>query len=230
MSGVADVMGLSTIMRKAIKLIKGIEIRKKANTIVVGVFSVVTWFKLSERYNMDGSISVCSRRDFRLGGHRGRLVAHDANRLSMYFTWDNPYAGDCRHQRQHGTAVWHAGVMAAENGSRCNGSRSCFRQLLALCAPAARIISKTPPRLPGLAHSAAAAPVHGRLNEVLRALKRLSCPATAHCPPLMLACTGEGSDDLILVSPDELHMVSTVTAKKTGTFTYTTIYRKDRTP
>lgn len=45
---------------------------------------------------MDGSVSVCSRRDLRRGGHRGRLVAHDANRLSLYFTWDDPYAGERR--------------------------------------------------------------------------------------------------------------------------------------
>ena len=40
-------MGLSGLMRQAIKLIKGIKLTQEGNTFTMGVFSVFSWFKAS---------------------------------------------------------------------------------------------------------------------------------------------------------------------------------------
>jgi hypothetical protein len=52
-------MGLSGLMRQAIKLLKGIKLTQEGNTFTMAVFSVFSWFKASGMMALH-SETVCS--------------------------------------------------------------------------------------------------------------------------------------------------------------------------
>lgn len=93
MDEVCELMCMSTLMQKAISLIRGLEIRVTGESVLVSVFSVLTWFKLSERYLLNGTETRNSRRDCRFGGLRGS-VRGEPGRMELLLRWPEPYAGD----------------------------------------------------------------------------------------------------------------------------------------
>jgi hypothetical protein len=46
MDAASQLMGLSMIMRQAVKLIKGVEVTHSDTHLTFGLFSLVTWFKV----------------------------------------------------------------------------------------------------------------------------------------------------------------------------------------
>uniref|UniRef100_A0A383VSN2 Uncharacterized protein n=1 Tax=Tetradesmus obliquus TaxID=3088 RepID=A0A383VSN2_TETOB len=93
MSDAITLMGLSGLMRQAIKLVKGITLSQDDASFSMAVFSVLSWFKVNEKYALDGSTSSCRRRDFRRGGHKGRVEVAAPDRLQLHLQWDDPYGG-----------------------------------------------------------------------------------------------------------------------------------------
>ncbi|KAF8055740.1 purine nucleoside phosphorylase [Scenedesmus sp. PABB004] len=93
MSAAVALMGLGGLLRQAIKLIRGVQITQDEASFSMAVFSVLSWFKVSERYALDGSPSRCRRRDFRRGGHRGTASAPSPNTLVLSLEWGPPYGG-----------------------------------------------------------------------------------------------------------------------------------------
>jgi hypothetical protein len=57
MSDAITLMGLSGLMRQAIKLIKGITLTQDDTSFSMAVFSVLSWFKVSERHSLSGYIN-----------------------------------------------------------------------------------------------------------------------------------------------------------------------------
>eukprot|EP00195_Chlamydomonas_chlamydogama_P007127 CAMPEP_0202896284 /NCGR_PEP_ID=MMETSP1392-20130828/5314_1 /ASSEMBLY_ACC=CAM_ASM_000868 /TAXON_ID=225041 /ORGANISM="Chlamydomonas chlamydogama, Strain SAG 11-48b" /LENGTH=254 /DNA_ID=CAMNT_0049581579 /DNA_START=109 /DNA_END=874 /DNA_ORIENTATION=- len=68
-------MHLSGVVRQAVKLVKGVNIKQDDTTFTMEVFSYIGWFKVTEMYKLDGTVSQCKRRDLRKGGHRGSMKA-----------------------------------------------------------------------------------------------------------------------------------------------------------
>lgn len=78
LDAVSSLMHLNTLKRQGIKLTKGIEIKKQEDSVSIGMFSVVDWFKLREHYPLDGSTRINRRRDLRGGA---AAQHHDAQLL-----------------------------------------------------------------------------------------------------------------------------------------------------
>ncbi|KAG1673095.1 hypothetical protein FOA52_013165 [Chlamydomonas sp. UWO 241] len=73
MESVLQLMGLHGIVRKAVSLLRGVHIRHDDQSIALDVFSVLGWFKMTERYDLSGAPGSFRRRDLRRGQHIGRV-------------------------------------------------------------------------------------------------------------------------------------------------------------
>ncbi|KAK9807921.1 hypothetical protein WJX73_002398 [Symbiochloris irregularis] len=91
---------LGRLMRSAVRLVKGIQLRVYDNCFEMAVFSVVPWFKVIERYPLTGSSVVCKRRDLRRGSHRGNASFTADGELMLALEWGPPYGGS-------GSEVYH---------------------------------------------------------------------------------------------------------------------------
>lgn len=76
MEAAMQLMHLNGIVRTAVRLIKGMSIELQlpdvgagggAGSFSFGVFSIIGWFKITERYSLDGTPSGLRRRDLRRG-------------------------------------------------------------------------------------------------------------------------------------------------------------------
>lgn len=75
MDAVCDMMKLNSLLRAAINLIKGIDIEATPGVeFRFAVLSGVLWFKIRERYPLDGTEVQHRRRDFRGGGSMGKAM------------------------------------------------------------------------------------------------------------------------------------------------------------
>ncbi|GAB4817126.1 hypothetical protein N2152v2_004172 [Parachlorella kessleri] len=75
MDPVCKAMELGRLMRMAIGLVRGLEIKMDSSTFHLNMLPVtgLGWFKVREAYPMDGQPARCGRRDMRKGGHTGHL-------------------------------------------------------------------------------------------------------------------------------------------------------------
>ncbi|KAI8469874.1 MAG: hypothetical protein J3K34DRAFT_269105 [Monoraphidium minutum] len=88
-----QLMALSGLMRQAIKLIRGVQIQQDSDKFVFSVLSVFTWFKVTETYPLSGEPVRCRRRDFRGGGHEGRVEVPSPDKLRLVLKWKDPHGG-----------------------------------------------------------------------------------------------------------------------------------------
>ncbi|CAG9466531.1 unnamed protein product [Pedinophyceae sp. YPF-701] len=86
---------LNFIMRKAVVLLKGMEIRHTRDVFFVDVLSVFPWYKIKESFPFDGAVRLHARRDMRRGKTRGR-VAVNGTTVAITMEWDDPLAGTMR--------------------------------------------------------------------------------------------------------------------------------------
>lgn len=102
MDPVCDIMGIGGIMKAAIRLIVGSDVTFLDNaqgpaSFQFAAFSVITWFKIRERYplfNTSLSLVHHRRRDFRPGGMQGRIhVQHDAHTSTPTVLIENAFYG-----------------------------------------------------------------------------------------------------------------------------------------
>ncbi|KAF6266122.1 hypothetical protein COO60DRAFT_644181 [Scenedesmus sp. NREL 46B-D3] len=121
MADAITLMGLSGLMRQAIKLIKGITVTQDDASFSMAVFSVLSWFKVSETYSLDGTSSSCRRRDFRRGGHKGRVAVPSPDKLQLHLQWDDPYGGTGLDEFTMPSAdVLHVQSTVSVNGKTCS--------------------------------------------------------------------------------------------------------------
>ncbi|GFR41900.1 hypothetical protein Agub_g2690 [Astrephomene gubernaculifera] len=89
-----DAMQLGGLTRTAVRLVRGLELDVRGGSrFELAVFSVVPWFKVRERYPLDGSEVQCGRRDLRRGKHSGSVAVQPDGSLLLSFTWGEPFAG-----------------------------------------------------------------------------------------------------------------------------------------
>ena len=99
---VCDLMKLGGLIRLAVRLVRGVEVRVVASSsassscpeIELAVFSAIPWFTVRERYALDGKrCSSWKRRDLRRGKHVGRAEAMACGGARLTLEWGEPHAG-----------------------------------------------------------------------------------------------------------------------------------------
>ncbi|MEW5305062.1 MAG: hypothetical protein WDW36_007626 [Sanguina aurantia] len=85
------VMHLNGLIKMAVKLVRGLELEIGEDYFDMAVCSVVSWFKVRERYALNGESSMHMRRDLRKGKHSGRVSPLPGGGLLLQLTW----AGNC---------------------------------------------------------------------------------------------------------------------------------------
>ncbi|KAL4441807.1 hypothetical protein ABPG77_003723 [Micractinium sp. CCAP 211/92] len=96
MEEACDVMRLNGLVRTAIRLIKGVEVQTRADSgeFVMSVLSGILWFKITERYALDGSAREFRRRDLRRGRHVGRAQrCPTSGGVRLTVAWGEPLGG-----------------------------------------------------------------------------------------------------------------------------------------
>eukprot|EP00955_Chlamydomonas_euryale_P115013 366322-Chlamydomonas_euryale.AAC.9 len=69
MDSALQLMGMRGIVRKALCLLRGMNISQTGTSVTFEVFSVLGWFKSVEKYSLAGEPSLHRRRDMRSGEH-----------------------------------------------------------------------------------------------------------------------------------------------------------------
>lgn len=116
MNTACDIMCLNGVVRMAVSLVKGLEIQLKpvvsrtdaddalanisitappAIEIHVAVFSVISWFKVREHYQLGPGAPLASfnRRDLRRGKHSGSGTVLPDGGVRLDLGWGEPYSG-----------------------------------------------------------------------------------------------------------------------------------------
>eukprot|EP01023_Acetabularia_acetabulum_P014652 TRINITY_DN1715_c2_g1_i1.p1 TRINITY_DN1715_c2_g1~~TRINITY_DN1715_c2_g1_i1.p1 ORF type:complete len:336 (+),score=30.87 TRINITY_DN1715_c2_g1_i1:27-1010(+) len=94
MEGVMDLMQLGGIIRTAVKLVRGVRIEVTEDNLEAAVFSIFPWYKIIERYPLNGEKRDFKRRDFRSGKHTAYVEAK-ASKIILRIVWDDPLGGVC---------------------------------------------------------------------------------------------------------------------------------------
>eukprot|EP01026_Neomeris_dumetosa_P083186 TRINITY_DN961_c0_g2_i1.p2 TRINITY_DN961_c0_g2~~TRINITY_DN961_c0_g2_i1.p2 ORF type:complete len:308 (-),score=38.65 TRINITY_DN961_c0_g2_i1:219-1142(-) len=87
-----DIMGMRGIVRAAVGLIRGVEVKYSKDEFVFSVFSYIMWFKITERYPLNGDICRYNRRDLRSGQHTG-YVEEKGQKVMCRVVWSDPFGG-----------------------------------------------------------------------------------------------------------------------------------------
>lgn len=118
-----DATQLNFVLRRAIKLIKGVEIQQTPTDFKFSVLSGILWFKVTETYPMDGSIMRYKRRDLRPGQHRGWVTRTREGHICIKVEWDDPLGG-------RGSDVFYSpreGTLHADTVLYINGRKVTYR-------------------------------------------------------------------------------------------------------
>ncbi|KAG2441569.1 hypothetical protein HXX76_003190 [Chlamydomonas incerta] len=94
MDQVADLVGLSGLVREGIKLLRGCELTVDGSSFRMGVFSAVPMVKITENYPLSGAEASNMRRDLRFGSCRGSLAVSPEGMPQLRMRWEEPYRGE----------------------------------------------------------------------------------------------------------------------------------------
>ncbi|KAG2451990.1 hypothetical protein HYH02_003761 [Chlamydomonas schloesseri] len=94
MDQVADLVGLSGLVREGIKLLRGCELSVDGSSFRMGVFSAVPMVKITENYPLSGVEAANMRRDLRFGSCRGSLSVTPEGMPQLRMRWEEPYRGE----------------------------------------------------------------------------------------------------------------------------------------
>ena len=91
-----DLLAVGGLPRRAIALVRGIELRVDGDTFRMAAFSPIPLLKVREAYSLAGHPAVHRRRDRRGGGATGRTTRLPrGGGLRSVLTWNEPHAGRC---------------------------------------------------------------------------------------------------------------------------------------
>ncbi|KAL4856024.1 hypothetical protein ACK3TF_003464 [Chlorella vulgaris] len=94
MEAACDAMHLGGIIRSAIRLIRGLEVRCNGQLFRMSVLSGILWFKVTESYPVNGQPAQWRRRDLRKGKHVGRVQrCPSSGGLLLQLEWGEPHGG-----------------------------------------------------------------------------------------------------------------------------------------
>ena len=104
MTGALDAVNLHGLVRRAVHLIKGLELKTTSppGVFQFGVFSVLPWFKITERHVLGGPPLRHRRRDLRRGGSTGSAsllpprALGGQPRIAVDLAWAHPHPGGGR--------------------------------------------------------------------------------------------------------------------------------------
>lgn len=116
---------MSGVVRTAARLIKGVSIGLDGGTFSFGVFSVIAWFKVMERYPLSGEVGCCKRRDMRRGRSRGCVHVARSGALVLEYAWDDPHGGVGRDE----FALDEAGRLVVTTTLTVGGASAGYRQV-----------------------------------------------------------------------------------------------------
>ncbi|GAB4814193.1 hypothetical protein N2152v2_001239 [Parachlorella kessleri] len=94
MEAACNLMQMGSLLRTAIRLIKGLRIRQLDGEFEMAVLSGILWFKVVETYPLDGTPRKHKRRDLRRGTHVASLHPMADGSLQMRLAWSDPLGGD----------------------------------------------------------------------------------------------------------------------------------------
>lgn len=97
MEAACGVMRLNGVIRTAIRLIKGVELRQGGGHFTMSVLSGILWFKVTERFPLDGAPRQHKRRDLRKGRSTGSVSAcPTTGGILLHYQWEEPLGGTGR--------------------------------------------------------------------------------------------------------------------------------------
>ncbi|BDA44299.1 hypothetical protein COCOBI_05-4830 [Coccomyxa sp. Obi] len=88
-----DLMRLNGLIRRAINLVKGVDITITEDVFEMAITSIIPWFKVRERYPLTGEEKQHKRRDLRRGGARGRVSVNPNGAFRIDIAWPEPHGG-----------------------------------------------------------------------------------------------------------------------------------------
>eukprot|EP01025_Chloroclados_australasicus_P029518 TRINITY_DN2951_c0_g1_i1.p1 TRINITY_DN2951_c0_g1~~TRINITY_DN2951_c0_g1_i1.p1 ORF type:complete len:316 (-),score=31.26 TRINITY_DN2951_c0_g1_i1:375-1322(-) len=88
-----DLMEMGGIVRTAVRLIRGVQIKLTEKEFVFSLFSIIPWFKITERYPTDGETRRYRRRDLRPGKHVG-YIEEKQSKIVTRVVWSDPFGGN----------------------------------------------------------------------------------------------------------------------------------------
>ena len=99
---ICDLLRMNWLVRKAVLLVRGIEITTSPDEIKFDIFSVIPWFRVTETYPLNGDPRQHKRRDLRGGVNEGsvrlwRRVGGDGSGdlcVELRNRWNDPHAGE----------------------------------------------------------------------------------------------------------------------------------------
>ena len=128
LEGICNLMRLNWFVRRAVLLVRGIEIvyDPVLDEVKFDIFSVIPWFRITERYPLEGDPKKYRRRDMRSGTNEGsariwRRYAgneqHGEMVLELRLKWDDPRAGE---ESAVYSLVNKGGQAASMDGEACD--------------------------------------------------------------------------------------------------------------
>lgn len=91
-----DLLAVGGLPRRAIALVRGIELKVDGDTFHMAAFSPIPLLKVREKYSLTGAPAVHRRRDLRGGGATGRTTRlPKGGGLKSVLTWNEPAGGEC---------------------------------------------------------------------------------------------------------------------------------------
>lgn len=93
MEATLQLMQVNRLIRTAVRLVKGMELRQGSNSFEIIVLSGILWFKITEHYPLTGEVRCYKRRDLRKGLHRGTAEKLADGAICVTLEWDEPLGG-----------------------------------------------------------------------------------------------------------------------------------------
>ncbi|GAB4813243.1 hypothetical protein N2152v2_000289 [Parachlorella kessleri] len=129
MEPMCDAMQLGRLMRKAIGLVKGVEIKAGPGTFEMAVLSKLPWFKLRESYPLSGEPVTMRRRDMRRGTSTAHAEPAPSGGVLVKATWGNPCPGSVEeHWRLQSAQTLLCDTLLDVEGKEPVNTRAVFRR------------------------------------------------------------------------------------------------------
>ncbi|KAL3144821.1 hypothetical protein ABBQ38_001930 [Trebouxia sp. C0009 RCD-2024] len=88
-----DMMKINRLIRSAVRLVKGTQLKQSENSFEITVLSGILWFKIREEYPLTGEVRRFKRRDLRKGLHKGVAEHLPDGAVCVTLEWDEPLGG-----------------------------------------------------------------------------------------------------------------------------------------
>ena len=123
MEPAADLLRLGGFARKCMVLFKGMEVELKDGNLSLTALTHIPFFRApTERYNLQGKLSVYNRRDMRKGQFSGYIKAREDGGINFFYRWNEPFSGHCCDEivlEDGGSSLIITTTLTLERGESC---------------------------------------------------------------------------------------------------------------